>query len=412
MIDHTNLKFLEDSLKETQTIWSWALTPEMQLLYTNCPEETYFFSLFSVSSVPDALRKHYTVSLNPYICADHVGFVWISSLEKAKEYGTVPVLHLFGPVFTSEMTETYLLRHLGTIQTNEEMTKRMRQLVNDIPSISPDYAGRLASILHYALNKEAVRPREIELWTEQLDKAESEKWGDTNYHGSWEAEQRMLSDISKGIISNNAYSGNGRIGAIGSGDPLRQAKNEIIVFAALATRAAVSGGVSYEGALNLSDYFIQKTEAAETVSEVRNTALELLQALIQRVRRAKENSSHSPLVRHCMDYVETHLLEKISLADLAEAGGYSEYYVSRTFKSETGMSLFSYINSRKIEMAKELLKLSKLSVADLSYRLSFSSPSYFSSMFKKATGMTPAEYQKNNEVNKDDESEASGSTES
>ena len=118
-------------------------------------------------------------------------------------------------------------------------------------------------------------------------------------------------------------------------------------------------------------------------------------AFIDRVRIAKANQERSPLVRACVDYVETHIFERIRVKDIADEAGYTENYISRCFKAEMGLSLFEYINQQKIETAKAILKDNTISIAELSDRLSFSNPSYFSAVFKKVTGLTPVEYQRN-----------------
>ena len=90
--------------------------------------------------------------------------------------------------------------------------------------------------------------------------------------------------------------------------------------------------------------------------------------------------------------MENHIREKINLEDIAKGAGYSGYYLSRKFQQETGKSLTNYIQERKIEYAKTKLLESAAPIADLSEELSFSSPSYFSAVFRKVTGQSPAEY--------------------
>ncbi len=108
-----------------------------------------------------------------------------------------------------------------------------------------------------------------------MEKAEELAWGDTNWHGSWLSEQRLFQSISEGRFEDYSKINTGKIGNIGGGDPLRQAKNEMIVFAVICSRTSIIGGVSSEGALNLSDYFVQKIEASETVSEVYNIGAQM-----------------------------------------------------------------------------------------------------------------------------------------
>ena len=79
---------------------------------------------------------------------------------------------------------------------------------------------------------------------------------------------------------------------------------------------------------------------------------------------------------------------------IAGSLGYASYYLSRLFRQETGTSINAYIRKRKVERAKEYIKMSGLSTAEISVRLSFSSVSYFCSVFKEETGMTPGNYAK------------------
>ena len=94
-----------------------------------------------------------------------------------------------------------------------------------------------------------------------------------------------------------------------------------------------------------------------------------------------------------MDYIQTHIFEKIQLEKMANELGYAAYYLSKRFKAETGISLNDYIKEQKVEQAKLLLSKAGASIAEISDRLCFSSPSYFCAVFKQHTGMAPSEYQ-------------------
>lgn len=100
-----------------------------------------------------------------------------------------------------------------------------------------------------------------------------------------------------------------------------------------------------------------------------------------------------------MDYIQTHLYDKIQLETMAKELGYAAYYLSKRFKEETGISLNDYIKEQKIRKATQMLNRAGVSVAEVSERLAFSSPSYFCTVFKKLTGMMPSEYQ--NKTNSD-----------
>ncbi len=395
-MDYQNLKFLRDSFLNTQSICSWSITTDGQMLHSNCPEFEFFFNIFSVSSCCTAIQRHFSNSAAPYVTTDSIGFVWMAALQPADDTEQIPTIHMLGPVFTSEMTERYLSQHMRKLHLNSNLADRLWYFVKEVPTISSNMACCYASMLHYCVSGETVRPIDIEMWSEPAAHSEEVGWGDANWHGTWLSEQRMFKNISEGKIEDYSKMQNGRIGNIGGGDPLRQAKNEMIVFAVICSRAAIFGGVSSEGSLNISDHYVQKIEAAQTVSAVRNIGAEMHNTYIQRVRKAKESSDQSPLVRDCMEYVDTHIFKKISLKEMSQEIGYTEHYISRKFKSELGLSLFDYINQQKIAMGQVLLRETGLSIADISDRLGYSSPSYFSALFKKLTGVTPVEYQRNN----------------
>ena len=62
------------------------------------------------------------------------------------------------------------------------------------------------------------------------------------------------------------------------------------------------------------------------------------------------------------------------------------------FKKETGHTFINYLNNYKIEKSKELLKNTNMSLLDISLEVGFNNQSYYSTIFKKYTNMTPLEY--------------------
>ena len=391
-MEHQNLKFLQDTFFHTQQICSWIITTDMQLLYSNCPEQDFFYKLFLISSCRNAVEKHFTDLHLPLIVSDRTGFVWIA-VSGPSESGKITLLYLLGPVFTSGITETHVRQVCRKLHLTTETIERLWKFVGNVPMISPNTASCYAGMLHYCVNGKPAPAEDVKIQNERFDHSEEAAWGEVGWHGTWITEQRLFKSIKDGRLVDFRKGATGNIGNIGGGDPIRQAKNEIIVFSVLCSRAAILGGVSSEGSLSMSDYFIQLVEAADTVPEITSIAAEMHQAFVDRVRQAKANSGFSQLVCTCKEYVETHIFEKISLHDLALEVGYNEQYISRKFKSETGESLSDYINGQKVELSKSVLREGRLSVAEIGDRLAFSSPSYFSSVFRKKMGISPAEYQ-------------------
>ena len=81
-----------------------------------------------------------------------------------------------------------------------------------------------------------------------------------------------------------------------------------------------------------------------------------------------------------------------SIADYAKICNLSESRFSHLFHEITGTSPKQYILNAKIEIAKELLKNTELSVAQVGEQIGFSDQNYFSRIFKKNVFLSPSAY--------------------
>lgn len=98
-------------------------------------------------------------------------------------------------------------------------------------------------------------------------------------------------------------------------------------------------------------------------------------------------------LRITTDYVENHLEEDLSLGSIAAAPGMSPFRFARAFKKATGQSPRQYVIGRRIERAKELLRLGTFELAEIANRVGFATQSHFTAVFRKRCGTTPKRYQ-------------------
>lgn len=94
------------------------------------------------------------------------------------------------------------------------------------------------------------------------------------------------------------------------------------------------------------------------------------------------------------EFIDRHLAEKLTLVDLAEIACMSVPAFSKKFKEQTDMTLVQYLNERRIERARYLLKNKEYSLETVAEKSGFSNANYLVRVFKKVTGQTVSEYRK------------------
>jgi AraC family transcriptional regulator len=101
--------------------------------------------------------------------------------------------------------------------------------------------------------------------------------------------------------------------------------------------------------------------------------------------------SRERLQRVC-DYIEAHLDDQLTLADLAEVACLSPYHFSRSFKQAVGIGVQRYVVQRRIERAKTLMRRTRQPLAWIALEIGFADQSHLTGVFRRETGMTPGRY--------------------
>ncbi|MFI3168757.1 MAG: response regulator [Faecalibacterium sp.] len=138
----------------------------------------------------------------------------------------------------------------------------------------------------------------------------------------------------------------------------------------------------------------RKIDRLEDAARVKNFSMRFVQTIIDRMIH-KETEDASDWSKKAADIIQKNYTKDLTMEDVAHQVGFSTYYFSRLFKQTFQMSFVDYLTKLRLEKAKALLRQSNASVKEVCFQVGYSEPNYFARVFKKETGRTPTEYQKN-----------------
>lgn len=89
------------------------------------------------------------------------------------------------------------------------------------------------------------------------------------------------------------------------------------------------------------------------------------------------------VVRKVIDYIERNLENEISLDNISENAGYSKFYLNRIFTEYTGITMYKYLQKRRITAAAEKLVKTDKSIIQIAYEAGYDTQQSFSFAFKQ-----------------------------
>lgn len=108
--------------------------------------------------------------------------------------------------------------------------------------------------------------------------------------------------------------------------------------------------------------------------------------------RIGARSSNFEICRQMLLYIDNNISQDLSLERISKALNIVPSYVSTVFSRNFNTSLNSYINKKRISVAKQMLQNSSESITEIAFESGFSSIRSFNRRFKESEGLTPSEF--------------------
>lgn len=392
------IDFFSELITSSHSLMYWKYDTDMNVLTGKHENNDIYETLFSISGCKEYLKQHMQPENSPLILADSNGLMWITVFEI--ENDTVNLIHMIGPAFISDISEQNINKMIRDKVHSVKLKRLFMETLKALPILSISSYYQYGQMLYYTITgkKIPVSGFTFQAYPEELigiNNGPITIHSKSELHGTWAMEQALMQHVETGNLDYQETLGKIAItGADGDylyNNPFRHHKTDVLVFTALCSRAAMRAGLSPELAYTLSDYYLASIENAVSISELQTISHTMFHDYTLRVHDMLKNTQISRPIQECCNYIQLHSAEKLEIADIASQIGYAEYYFSKKFKKEVGISVKDYIKETKINRAKIMLKAG-ISISEITDTLNFSSQSYFTEIFRKLTGVTPAEY--------------------
>ena len=394
---------LSGQLMASAGLYLWCFVDGQELLYTTCPQPQRFMKLMQFEDCLPSLMEN-----DSGMTAWYSNTVGMNCLGDSFISEVGPRLNIVvGPFFFQDTTENAVRERLRENNVSLTDMQKITELLPYIPIVDSHLTCTFASILHFTCGHSGVikglqslakiKPSTTETFSaaEAQDDALSLPEDTDHQSRHISKENAYLSAIRNGDLSfvpHDQDSIAGELADYGIQNNLRTAKNNVIAFTALASRAAVEGGIPWNIARKMEHEYIGKIEKAKQISSVAQIMQTLVQDFSRQVKKVKQAPQISPEIYSVCEYLQQNYMYDIPLEEIAAKFGYEKYYLSRKFAAQMGVNLTDYLRSIRLNHAKLYLASSDLSIEEISYKVCFATRSYFNRCFREEFGLTPQEF--------------------
>lgn len=170
-------------------------------------------------------------------------------------------------------------------------------------------------------------------------------------------------------------------------------KQGLLTLETLISSGAVKQNCDEHKILILKNQFFSQIDQKFTYQDLVLSGENMIKVYSE-VIRLKHQKNVSTAIRKAVDYIHEHFKSPLALQAIGEHVNLSSTYLSTRFKSEMDVSLTDYINQTRVKYSQYLLLHTDYSILEIAMESGFDHQNYFSTVFKKQTGLTPSAYRR------------------
>ena len=309
-----------------------------------------------------------------------------------------------GPVLMLD-PDDFLFEDILSKNLTQNQIEELKSEIDKIMVVSPEKVDQLSNLLFitaaYIANQGKQYMADERLKLEQQSDISSyihyikTMGGDESSLDDYpiEKERELLALISSGDTQGARRVLNEILGAIllKSGVRFEIVKARVLELIVVLSRAALEGGADINQIFGLNYKYLNEINSFETVEDMSAWLSKILARFSECVFDLKD-VKNADVIYKSLDYISKNYMRKITLEEVAAAVYLSPSYFSKVFKEATGTNFVTYLNKYRISVAKKLLMDNSIDIIDVSNLVGYEDQSYFSKIFKKMTGTTPGKF--------------------
>ncbi len=355
----------------------------------------------SCKIIHDKASRHAMALGETYIfsCHANLNHIVFPLINKNALFGSV----LVGPFLMDEPDSLLILDIANHYSIPTSSLLELYDTSNQLTVVPPSTVTQISRLLYYLLSN-LVHDSRDQFIANQHKLLQQSKINESiqMYKTSgqiapvfypFEKERELIAKVKSGDAKEAKGILNDLLGYVlfSEGSSLDTVKTRSIELSSLLSRASIEGGAPTDKILILNNDFLKSMMNINTLDDLCMKLQECVETFTESMF-VHTHSSNNDVIQKAAQYIAKNFASTITLEAVANYVHLNPSYFSTLFKQATGSSFKEHLTMVRIEESKRLLANTDYAIIDIATATGFEDQSYFSKVFKKYTGLTPKQY--------------------